>query len=82
MLRALLLVLVLANVLWWGWSHGHLPAGLLPWPRDDVQRRRVADLEVLPAHLEAGDLVQLLEVVRQRRFRQPVRCRSVRFHGR
>jgi hypothetical protein len=37
-LRALLLLLILANALWWGWSHGWLPAGLLPWPRDDVQR--------------------------------------------
>jgi hypothetical protein len=56
-LRALLLVLVLANVLWWGWSRGHLPAGLLPWPRDDVQRepQRLAQqvhperVQVLPA---------------------------------
>lgn len=38
MLRALVALLLLANVVWWAWANGHLPAGTLPWPRDDVQR--------------------------------------------
>lgn len=38
MLRALVLLLVLANAVWWGWSQGWLPAGLLPLPLEDGQR--------------------------------------------
>lgn len=44
MLRALVAILLLANAVWWAWANGHLPAGALPLPRDDVQReaQRVA----------------------------------------
>ncbi|GAB4039596.1 MAG: hypothetical protein Fur0014_09430 [Rubrivivax sp.] len=38
MMRALVLLLVLANAVWWGWSQGWLPAGLLPLPLEDGQR--------------------------------------------
>jgi hypothetical protein len=38
MLRALVLALLLANAGWWAWSHGWLPAGAVPLPRDDGQR--------------------------------------------
>ena len=57
MLRLLLLLLLLANAVWFGWSQGWLPAGLIPWPRDADQRepQRLARqvhperLQILPA---------------------------------
>lgn len=69
MLRALLLLLILANALWWGWSQGWLPAGLLPWPRDDVQREpaRLA-LQVHP------ERVQVLPPLAAGRQQRPTSC--------
>ncbi len=34
MLRALLVVLLLANAFWWAWTQGWVPAGALPLPLD------------------------------------------------
>jgi hypothetical protein len=53
MLRLLLLLLLLANAVWFGWSQGWLPAGLIPWPRDADQRepQRLA-LQVHPERLQ------------------------------
>ena len=38
MLRALVVALLLANAIWWAWAQGHLPAGALPFVREDAQR--------------------------------------------
>lgn len=38
MLRALLLVLLVANGFWWAASHGWLPRSWLPFPDDEAQR--------------------------------------------
>lgn len=38
MLRALLALLLLANLAWWGATHGWLPASWLPFPDDQAQR--------------------------------------------
>lgn len=38
MLRALLVLLLLANLVWWGATHGWLPASWLPFPDDQAQR--------------------------------------------
>jgi len=37
-LRLVVALLLLANAVWFGWSQGWLPAGLLPWPSDEAQR--------------------------------------------
>ena len=44
MLRALVLVLLLANAAWWAWSQGWLPPSALPFPTEAGQRepQRVA----------------------------------------
>lgn len=33
-----MLLLLLANAVWFGWSRGWLPADLLPWPLEEAQR--------------------------------------------
>lgn len=38
MLRLLVVLLLAANALWWAWSHGLLPASMLPLPLEDGQR--------------------------------------------
>lgn len=38
MLRALLVLLLLANAFWWAASHGWLPRAWLPLPDDEAQR--------------------------------------------
>ncbi len=57
MLRALVLLLLLANAFWWAASHGWLPASWLPLPDDAAQREpqrlaqqlRPENVIVLPA---------------------------------
>lgn len=57
MLRALLVLLLLANAFWWAASHGWLPRAWLPLPDDEAQRepQRLAQqvrpeaITVLPA---------------------------------
>ena len=57
MLRALVLLLLLANAFWWAASHGWLPASWLPLPDDAAQREpqrlaqqlRPESVVVLPA---------------------------------
>jgi hypothetical protein len=56
-LRLLVLLLLLANAVWWGWSQGWLPADLLPLPLEDSQREpqrlqaqvRPEGVQVLPS---------------------------------
>lgn len=62
MLRALVLLLLLANAFWWAASHGWLPASWLPLPDDAAQREpqrlaqqlRPQSVVVLPA----GDMAR------------------------
>lgn len=58
MLRALLVLLLLANAGWWTWTQGWLPAGALPWPLDSQGQRepqrlaaqvRPESIQVLPS---------------------------------
>ena len=58
MLRALLVLLLLANAAWWGWTHGWLPAGTLPLPLDTPAQRepqrlaaqvRPESIQILPS---------------------------------
>jgi hypothetical protein len=63
MLRLLVLLLLAANALWWGWSQGWLPAGLLPLPLEDGQRE--------PQRMQAQirpEAVQLLPTAEARRL--------------
>jgi hypothetical protein len=63
MLRLLVVLLLLANAVWWGWSKGWLPAGLLPLPLEDGQRE--------PQRLQAQvrpEAVQVLPSAEARRL--------------
>lgn len=63
MLRLLVVVLLLANAVWWGWSRGWLPPGLLPLPLEDGQRE--------PQRLQAQlrpEAVQVLPTAEARRL--------------
>jgi hypothetical protein len=63
MLRLLVLLLLAANAVWWGWSQGWLPAGLLPLPLEDGQRE--------PQRMQAQvrpEAVQLLPSAEARRL--------------
>ena len=48
MLRALLVLLLLANAAWWAWTHGWLPAGALPLPLDTPGQREPQHARRLP----------------------------------
>ena len=83
MLRALVVLLLLANALWWAWSQGWLPASALPFPTEAGQRepQRVAaqqrpdSVRILPSaearRLAAAACLQVLGQLQ--RLVRPVR---------
>ncbi len=57
MLRALLVLLLAANALWWAASQGWLPRAWLPLPDDEVQR----EPQRLAAQLHPGSITVLAD---------------------